>query len=114
MSDPLKSFNAKKLGLGDHFKSGKDWVKRYGLHGALRELKDPKYGSQFDNLSSQDVDLFEDILANKLKSKYRYAKGFNRYDRLELIHDFEELYLAGKITREDIADFMKIIDQLMA
>ena len=37
------------------------------------------------------VDAFEKILAKKMKSKYRYSKGLNYRDRMELQHELEEL-----------------------
>ncbi len=105
-------FDKKKIGFGNKFRSGQGYFQRTGLDGAFKRLKDPSYGGVAKNLSSQDIDAFKKMLEAKLKSKYDYSKGLNWQDRRDMTHVLETWVRAGKITREDMADFEEIIGKL--
>ena len=114
MGDPFAGFDKKKIGFGKFFRSGQGYPKRVGLAGALRNLKDPAHGLEAANLSSGELNKFNDLLTRHLKNKYSYSQGFNRQDRLDIRHELEQLRLHGEISLEDQRDFQKIIDKLSA
>jgi hypothetical protein len=113
LTGAFAKFNKKNLKFGSEFRPGTKGLynKRYGLRGALNRLIDPRFGAG-RNLSKKDIDKFEKILSNKLKSKYRYSKGLNRYDRYELRLKLQKLWRDGEITKPDLKDFYKIIELL--
>lgn len=113
-NDPFKKFDKKSIGFGSRFRKGGSgglYAGRWGLDGAIRELRDPQYG-EGKNLASGEASKIEKVLADKLKSKNRYSSGLNRYDRMELKHTFEEMRRKGELSYKDIQDAEKIIDKL--
>ena len=109
----FSKFQKKNIKFGSYYRPGTKGIynRRYGLRGALLQLKDPRF-SAGKNLSRADINKFEKILSKKIKSKYRYSKGFNRLDCRDLRLELKRLETAGKISRYDLKDFYKIIDLL--
>ena len=64
--------------------------------------------STLANLSDADKELLHNIIVKRMRKKVAGSK-ISSYDRKLMRHDAQRAYKEGKISKEDLKDFSKIV-----
>lgn len=92
-----------------YFRPSSPYNTSIGLGNAMNKLRQPHVAAGA-NLTTADAKVIEEIVQKQFAKKV--TTTFSRQDRLELNHQLELAFRAGKLSRLDIQDAQAIIDKL--